>query len=604
MKKSVVSLVSLMFLALVGCGDKTSSTTSSVTPLPSDSSDAEVSDASDTSDVVPQTTEEKIISTLAKGYRANETLTVSEKWGSDDPTTTVSIFDLGVNSDYYQYRQYATVENEDGSLTTSSLTYAGSFTHLTGDDGKEYVNTFELNLDNKIEYTQLLDDYEDTPYVWSEYGFENAFKYLDALDLKKESDTVYYVDFENANETFVHDLSCEVYGMEFGNITEFKISLNDEGDPVGYSGKYETVEETLYSTTVISNVSFEANITALGEDVIKGNKVLTGEGDADLTAAFNALKAQNYNYTYQKYTGHYPDDGEFDASSSAVVTATSNSIKMTTYYKDGSVNFNGGYYTPYTGKTQKVISIGENYYKDGDASSYTISDEILPSFDNISPLFFDKVSDGVYTLNSDKYYTGYDNAYSAYSILNSSIVTNLTITLGEDGSITFENVIPAGAHTTAEKVVEVYSNIGGVTEDPIDTTKVKSTLGTLTWSEVFEGNSNLTGIYTYMGSQDNFDAIPTTQDNHSAYSLYFDEDGEDLEIQYAASSKTEVQAMIYNYDMIMKNAGFSDPTIDSKYGDHTYTKEVSTGIITVSAQYYSYIGTPYFVLVLSFSSNA
>lgn len=591
MKKSVVSLLALMCLALVGCNDKTSDATST---LPSDTPSTDTS----TTEVKTVTTEEKIIDALSSGFRSNEVLTVSELWtGDEEPTVSYYSFDLGVNSDYYQYRQYTAEKQKDGSIVSGSLEYTGTFTHLKGTDGGDNVNLVELGLDNVVEYTELLDDEEDAPYLWSDYGFENAFLELGASSLVKESDTVYSVDLDTVGDTFLHNLSCQVYGMDFGTINEFKITVDSNGTPVGYSGKYDTVTGTIFSYTYTTDVSFDATITYTGADSIKGATPLTGTADADLAAALTSLQAKNYDYSFTKYAGNYPDDGNYNLYSSAKASANANSITLTSYYKNGSVNFDGGYYTE-NGKTQEVAKIGNDYYKNGDVQDYTIGDDVLPAF-NISPLFFDKTSDGVYVLNDEKYYTGGDET-NVYSFMNYSAINNLTITLGDDGSVTFENVIPAGAHTTSYKYVEKYYNIGGVSDKLIDTTAVKATLGDLTWSDIFAGASDLDDIYTFMGGKDNLDAVPTTQDNHSAYSYYFDADEESFQIQYSATSSDEVTSMIATYDTVMKAAGFSDPTIDEKYGDHTYTKTVTGGTITVVAADYSDYSGYFFVIMPTF----
>lgn len=593
MKKSVVSLLALMCLALVGCNDKTSDATSTL------SSDTPSKDTS-TTEVKTVTTEEKIIDALSSGFRSNEVLTVSELWtGDEEPTVSYYSFDLGVNSDYYQYRQYSAEKQKDGSIVSGSLEYTGTFTHLTGTDGGDNVNLVELGLDNVVEYTELLDDEEDSPYLWSDYGFENAFLELGTSSLVKESDTVYSVDLDTVGDTFLHNLSCQVYGMDFGTINEFKITVDSNGTPVGYSGKYDTVTGTIFSYTYTTDVSFDATITYTGADSIMGVTPLTGTADADLAAALTSLQAKNYDYSFTKYAGNYPDDGNYNLYSTAKASANANSITLTSYYKNGSVNFDGGYYTE-NGKTQEVAKIGNDYYKNGDVQDYTIGDDVLPAF-NISPLFFDKTSDGVYVLNDEKYYTGGDET-NVYSFMNYSAINNLTITLGDDGSVTFENVIPAGAHTTSYKYVEKYYNIGGVSDTLINTTAVKATLGDLTWSDIFAGASDLDDIYTFMGGKDNLDAVPTTQDNHSAYSYYFDADEESFQIQYSATSSDEVTSMIATYDTVMKAAGFSDPTIDEKYGDHTYTKTVTGGTITVVAADYSDYSGYFFVIMPTFEA--
>lgn len=602
--RKIISLFILAAMSLASCrstsvstAKPSPSTTPSTQPSVPSTKPSTPSTKPSTPDEPVLSTQEKALENLKKGFYAEEIIKTSEKWGTDEPTLKVSLFDFSQTEKCYQYRQYLGVEN-NGTYTRGSVEYGGSFMSITDSDGKDYVNLFELNLDNQVHYTQLLDSLDDTPLLWSDYGFDNAFYFLDAEQIKKNDDNgKYYFDFPSCSNEFIDNLSIQLYGMEFATIKSFEFTIvNDKIDT--YSVVYKTKEETVMGQPVATDITIEGKVITSGtEDVIKGNKPLTGTEDVKLKAAFDSLKAGNFRYEYTKYQDTFPSTGVMTKYNSAAAMCKEDQMTLTTYLKNGSVNFDGGYYTPTDGKTQEVTHINDKFYKNGTMKDYPVHGGILPTFDNISPLFFDKVSEGKYVLNQDKYYTGQDAANSVCSVLSTSIINGLTIELKEDGAIEFTNYIEQGAHTAAEKTVDCYSLIGNVKDAPLPYSSIKSSIKGLKWSEIFQKSQYIDGVKTYLGDGV-IDMIPTTEDNHSKFLLYFDEDMGDLEFQYQTPTLEEAQAMVYRYDLIMKKAGFSDPVIDKKYGDHTYTKTLDNGkTLEVTASGSQSIGDYFFFLI-------
>ena len=598
--KSRLCLSSVLLFGLVGCSPSSSfaspESEKSATNTGSDSSVSFDSDVSKTgTSNISSTREERILDKLRNGYSARETIHYEEKWGSSPSVVTISEFEFAVNPDYYQYRQFDTKE-ENGKPVKTSLAYGADFTHQL-DDGIDYVNVFHLDLDNEVHYEPLVNDF-DNPVLWEDSFFSNAFLYSRGEDLVRVDENTYSINLSNADQNFKNCLSTQFYGYDFNPLTSFEIKV-DGDTPIGFKGVYENLIETIAGQQVVTSVSVEGDILSCNSyDVIKGYKPLVGKEDAELESAIESLSQKNFRYEYKKFQGNFPDDGGMNLYTSAEAVYRNDSLSLVTYLKDGSVNFDGGYYTPENGKTQEVCHIKDYYYKNGDLLDYPISGEIVPSFENISTLFFDKKEKGKYVLNRERYFSGYDTCHSIFSILNSSYVNDLTITIAEDGSIGFESFVAAGAHTVSEKVVERFYDIGKVTDSPISYPMVKNNIRGLTWSDIFAKSSDLQAAYDYLGGKSNFDLIPTTEDNHSKYSLYLDTDIDDLEFQYHGVSLYEVKAMVFDYDIIMKTAGFGDPVIDTQYGYHVFRKTLSDGnILEVSSTACLSMGSPYFFVL-------
>lgn len=540
---------------------------------------------------------EKILDKLAKGYSAREWVSSEEVWGADDPVETVYEFDFASTADYYQYRQFDMKKTENG-YEKDSIAYSGDFTHVQDKDGKEYVNTFELNLDNEVHYTQLLDSVSDKPILWDSSSFSNAFRLASASDFSKEGNE-YRINVIDTDKDFLNALSVQLYGYDFTSLVKFSI-VADGDNPISFKGEYQTVVERIAGQQVKTFVSFTGEFLEVGnENVIKGNKKLTGKEDFALKSALDSLKGQNYCYGFEKLQGNFPDDGKLNPYNSAKAIVKNESIKLTTYLKDGSVNFDGGYYSPSEGYTQELVYIKDKYYKNGEPNEYPIVGQVLPSFDKISTLFFKKVDANRYMLDPDLNFTGYDSCHDAYSILNSSYVRELTITLGED-QVSFTNFIPATAHRVSEKVIETYSSIGKVTAVPVSYSSIQNSIANLKWSEIFAQSKYLDGACAFLGGKEVLDLIPNTQDNHSKYSLFFDADMEDMEIQYHGNSLEEVKAMAYDYGFILKKAGFQDPVLDSSLRAEVYQKSLDDGkILKVSVSATTSFGSPYFFILPS-----
>lgn len=603
MKQKILRFVLSAFLLGSCSPSKPSASSASYSKRPSsgtsvpDSADSDRPEESVNSRTTELSPLERILDKLAKGYAAKEIITSEEIWGMEEPIDSVYEFDFASTRDYYQYRQFDLVERDDG-YEKDSLAYAGDFTHVLDDDGREYVNTFELNLDNEVHYTQLLDSVSDHPIPWDSSSFSNAFRFASPSDFSQEGNQ-YSINAVDADKDFLDALSVQLYGYDFSKLVKFTI-VADGDNPLSFKGEYQTVVEKIAGQQVKTFVKFSGEFLDVGnENVIKGNKKLVGKEDSALKSAFDSLKAQNYEYQFNKYQGNFPDDGNLNPYNSAEATVKNESIKLKTYLKDGSLNFDGGYYSPAEGYTQELVYIKDKYYKNGEPNEYPIVGQVLPAFDNISTLFFRKVEENRYEIDPDLYFTGYDSCHDVFSILNSSYVRELKITLGED-SVSFENFIPATAHRVSEKVVETYSSIGKVTSIPVSYSSIQNSIANLKWSEIFANSKYLPGACQFLGGEEILDMIPNTEDNHSKYSLFFDAEMEDMEIQYHGNSLDEVKAMAYDYGFILKKAGFTDPVLDSSLRAEVYQKPLDDGrILKVSVSAITSFGSPYFFILPS-----
>lgn len=87
------------------------STTPSTQPSVPSTKPSTPSTKPSTSDEPVLSTQEKALENLKKGFYAEEIIKTSEKWGTDEPTLKVSLFDFSQTEKCYQYRQYLGVEN-------------------------------------------------------------------------------------------------------------------------------------------------------------------------------------------------------------------------------------------------------------------------------------------------------------------------------------------------------------------------------------------------------------------------------------------------------------------------------------------------------------
>lgn len=211
--------------------------------------------------------------------------------------------------------------------------------------------------------------------------------------------------------------------------------------------------------------------------------------------------------------------------------------------------------------TQKSLKIGDEYYCTNRVEA-DMDETMLPTFD-ISPLLFNKVEDGKYTLKTDLPYYFVLGKTDVFSIFRSNSMETLTITLGTD-KVIFETV--GGDYIPNETIT--YSNIEKVSGTLVDKTKVNETAdGKLTTILDYAAlDSDKEKLKEAIGEEE-LSAIPTpggvcTDASISASSLSvqfrFALDSYDPDVQY--------DDLFVRYSNALTAGGFTfDPTYTSGY---------------------------------------
>lgn len=572
-KLPYVLAASLLATLLAGCVQETpnSSETSS------EEASSSVSSSESSSEVV-LTPEEKLIQGLQTGFGLTYTMHKSETWPKSDPTLSDEFFEVASEKDFTQFRQWEGVENKtDGTFSKGSLLYNSIYTPVA--QGTETVlGIVSLGLDNKIS-TSFATDSEGNVLYWEPYGMQNPFDFLTA-DALTPIEGGYAVDFTKAAKKATYNLAAVLYGYYYTSLESFEIVMED-GAPKTFKASFQSISEKIMGVDVVTKLDAEGEFTSFNNpEAVKGNKVLEGAEDETFAAAMKSLQGYNWQEDYTINQGKNLTDPTLEKYSSGVVKAYDKQFTMTTYYRNGSVNYDQGYYALDEGGVQGTNHLAGGYYKDGKPHAGSFPDDFLPKFE-ISSLFFDKEGN-TYTLNKDRFYSGYATSY-VFSTLVDYEVTDLKITI-DGGKVTFENTIPAGAHTVTKQNVSVFSKIGEFNAPLIDVSAVHATTEGLTWSQIFKGNSSYSEVLE-MIDETSLDAIPLTNDDHSTFSLYADAATETLQFQIKTTKGDDEEgaALAKRYGEILVKEGWSTPT-ENEDGNMVATKKV--GDKTVQVAYY------------------
>ena len=578
MKKSKALLSILSLVVLASCSGKTENSE----VKPSDTGSAKPTEPA--TEILTKEFTDEMLSMLKTGYQSEYSLHQEENWGKGDPYIEDSFIEFATVEGTTQFKQYDAVTNHLGELEKGGVLYNMTLSH----DDEGNMTRLSLSLDNTLKVETVLDE-DEKKISWADYGFANAFEVLTVDDFSKtENDYEFTVDLANANDLFANDMAIQIYGTEYAELESYKIKT-DGIKPVSFVAVYKTLNENIYGSSVVTDIQAEGEFVSVNNaDAIRGIKPLTGTEDKIFSTAMAKLASDNYEYEFANYQGAFKNDYIVTKGATGKAVVKDNVIKATTYFKDGSVNYDGAYYETETGLAE-ANRIGDSYYLNGTIEEGgKLDGYILPNF-NISSLFF-KEDKGVYTLDHDLYYTGLDKA-SEYSIFSGAYFTDLTITIDYTGEITFNTFVPSGAHSTSNRYVDVYKNVGGVEKAPVDITAVKATTAGLKWSDIFAENDNIKELTSFLKGKDVLDSIPTLEDNHSNFTLYTDFDLEDVQFQVAIDIEEGV-ALLASYAGKLKAAGFSEPKVD-KYEGYTSTKTVTVDSVDYVLSVYFYADDTY-----------
>lgn len=534
---------------------------------------------------------EKLLDGLQKGYRLEYYLNTHELWNYDTPETYDDCYfvEFGIRDDYIQYKHYVTkIDNENNVKIDYSDVYQNiTLTHGEGetDSSLDVMKYHFLNLDNKIYTVDVLDTFTDEPILWNDYGMINGFNYIKDEELTETSNpNEYIIDFSKIdNETAKYNFSVQFYGNYYADVSTILIKT-DGSAPTEIEVTFDTLYETVFRTDVVTDVSINGKFTKFNtDDTIINIAPLEGNEDETFLNAMETLKKHNYWERMNYYTSDFPYDGPYYISYQTSIMTNSKDMLYSTYYSDGSINYNGGYYEVDDSHIQEFNIINNKYYKNLGPIETTLEEDLLPSF-NISSLFFKKVNHK-YVLDRDLYYTGYDSSY-LFSSLCDLEVYDLEIVI-RDEVIKFTNIYPPKTHYSSKKVEVVFSLINEIEDDLINIDEVKSNTGELSFKDIYKNNK----YYEYLIeviSEDLLEQIPTLRDNHSNFSLYVDNSGY-VEFQIACKDDEDGEQLVSNYTNILcANTLWSVP-LAGEYD--IYTTERTIDSVTIQLEYFYYDST-------------
>lgn len=367
-----------------------------------------------------------------------------------------------------------------------------------------YLSTASLEIDNKIHYYDVLNTATDANMSWYQ-TFSNPFALLTVDDFEQDATdtTIYHL---KTDKVLLADVYTSFAQNIFGDIqldyhvSEFSVKVED-GHFTSYEGKFETCEWDWYNSEVV----FSGEFTKFGTEVFTEPTAYTGATDTDLENALTELRKQNYTvkvsekYT-SSWTGETTDDvtiGYSDGGNRFLQDLYATNADLTTdapietyLYKQGSEESWSGALEYFV---EQGVKIRDTFYKfSSNREGITIAGNMLPTF-AISSAFFEK--DGsTYTLKSDLPYYLTSSYSSIYSPFTSTAMNEVSITLGENGDVTFVTSDPYG---TTETVT--YTKVGSTTvADSAITTDVSELT---TWEDYFKTDAVVEEVHEVLPSE-------------------------------------------------------------------------------------------------------
>lgn len=408
-----------------------------------------------------------------------------------------------------------------------------------------------LGLDNKTKEGSF-----GATWPWKSSGFQNPFNDLDAKQFVADSTTAdsdglysFTYAIPESEQTASTDPAKMTLGYQFGNLVIgtdasspiTSVTIKTDGTKIVRIQFRSDVKVTstgiLGTSTVHYFDLYDMGVVALGGDVeMHTDKPLTSYKAADgLKEKLDYLR----NNTFTETNAIYQYSQTYDSSDYSYLTSYwklygytqitkgTTSYQIKTYEKDGDY---GGmkatstysYLWDQTNKTiQPLKNINQKNYKS--ASAFVYEDNyfsIVPTL-SMSEIFFDKVSDNVYTYDANKWVGEYplDN-YSYYlDAFDGMPIRSMTLAFAEDGSLSV--AIDSSNYLKADIT---YSNVGK-TKDPIAADSVATDSNSLTWKDMVDSEYYAT-FATAGWNDDLVNKIPTLGGNYVADLAYVDESGD------------------------------------------------------------------------------
>ena len=350
---------------------------------------------------------------------------------------------------------------------------------------------------------------------WEESGFADPFGQLSVEDFASEGQD------EEGNYVFRYDLTDEekavpngeemTLGYALGNLaigtnTDAPITsvvLKTDGTRIT---KVQLIMEATFLeenflgvfTKNYSYALYDFNVLAPGDAVTvhDGTEIELPEANPELETAFSTLRAETFtetNVVYQLMPPYDQECFEYLPASYWEPTSYSATEKGETNFATSVYSFTHGYggmvlesrfnylWDQKEDLIQPLKEIGgKNYPTAAPFASDTPGFYVAPNL-SMSASFFEKVSDGVYRYDGNKWMLDYpvDN-YSYYLTAYDGVpVEEMTVTLTDDG-MTVE--VDSGGYYR----MEATYNLVGTTEDPVDAETIEESTDSLSWKDMVD----------------------------------------------------------------------------------------------------------------------
>lgn len=382
---------------------------------------------------------DEMLSQAAKGYSSENLVKVDYEMTGAESFTMQNYIDVEADSDTYHVISYTA--SEDGAPQKEEVDFDEYYQPVTEGDvvlaGSNYIG-----LGNTVE-TQAIDGLK-----WQE-SFSNFFAGLKSDDFLNAAEQYHFtLDLEGVSAELKNAVATQAIGG-YGFALKSLEVVTDGFKIVGYAFASEPYDvEGLGSMTV----TVTATVNELGEDVVTPLEVYTGETDADFDTAMESLQAGNYQVTETFSV----DVGSGLQPLSAMNAEVSNGVLVDLDTDDIMVERDGALHN--------VIQLSNDmYYKSG----YFLDGCGLPDF-NISSVFFDKGTDGTYTLDLTTY-PSLLASLSAFDPFDTGSVTSLTVSISEtEITFTADSVYLYSGYSLPSQYVVSFTSIGGVEDFGLD----------------------------------------------------------------------------------------------------------------------------------------
>lgn len=508
------SIICLSLLSLVSCNNV-------------------IGDTSDTS-LQYRKNLENMLSMVASGVSLESLVTLNQtmKYSNlDDQKNTYYFYlDTQTTNNEYSYQQYQESENLV-SINRDTITASGNI--IEDSDGLakfKFLGINNVNYYYSMTQENIKGEIEEVK--WNESGLSNFFSDLSA-DMFDCSLGEFNLKVNEVDENILKHISSCIFGENtVPFVSQFRLEA-ENGKLKSYhietrtQQRYDTSSGASYELQYV----FDGEITGYGDDDENVTKnflnPLVEDEDETFSNMMNKLKLGNYQENVKTYQ-------------TASINSNGTLVSNTNYYysdkttrqescdEKNNVLSIGGYYIDNEGYIQRVVNVGtKGFYNQG--QKLTSNNSNFASFD-ISSLFFDKASDGLYVYNNS---TSKAQLFptSFFTLGNAESISYATIKINND-KVEITSYIPQVSSEVSYfiKMVCTYTNIGS-TNSNINIKEV-SDGDSLTWDDYFSGDEYLSIAKEILG-EDLFYNISPIGGVYNEVSLYASKKDSQVQMQYS-----------------------------------------------------------------------